>query len=101
MTDPVRLLRAWRALLAEHGITTGALLRTVNRHGQLGGAMSDAAVNGVAHRAGLPNTERYSARCLPAGGDDGLQGRRGRVAICAAQQVGAEQPGCPIIHPQR
>ena len=37
-TCPVRLVRRWRALLADHGITTGPLLRRVDRHGHIVGA---------------------------------------------------------------
>ncbi len=71
-TDPVRLVRAWRARLAEHGITSGQLLRSVTRHGRIGPSLSTDAVSDVvrtaAERAGLPEAERYSAHSLRAGG---------------------------------
>ena len=71
-TDPVRLVRAWRALLATHGITTGPLLRSVDRHGHLGASLSGDGlaylVRDAVHRAGLPEPQRYSAHSLRAGG---------------------------------
>lgn len=36
-TCPVRLTRAWLALLASRGITSGPLFRRVDRHGRMGG----------------------------------------------------------------
>jgi site-specific recombinase XerD len=99
MTDAVRLVRAWRALLAEHGITSGALLRTVNRHGNLGGAMSDAAVNEVvqrlARRAGLPNAERYSAHSLRAGGATAAY--KNGAGVSAIAQHGRWSPNSPVV----
>jgi site-specific recombinase XerD len=72
LTDPVRLVRDWRALLEQHGITDGPLLRTVDRHGRIGGAMSGHAINErvrlLATRAHLPNPERFTAHSLRAGG---------------------------------
>jgi site-specific recombinase XerD len=35
-TCPVRTIRAWLAALAEHGVTSGALFRRIDKHGQLG-----------------------------------------------------------------
>lgn len=37
LTCPVRLTRAWLALLADHGIESGPLLRIIDRHGRIGG----------------------------------------------------------------
>ncbi|MEU3455603.1 site-specific integrase [Micromonospora sp. NPDC006766] len=37
-TCPVRTVRAWLAALAEHGVTSGALFRRIDKHGQLGRA---------------------------------------------------------------
>ncbi|MCK9897714.1 hypothetical protein [Frankia sp. AgB32] len=34
LTCPVRLVRTWRALLAERGHTTGRVLRSIDRHGR-------------------------------------------------------------------
>jgi integrase len=36
-TCPVRLVRAWTTILIERGITTGPLLRRIDRHGIIGG----------------------------------------------------------------
>jgi hypothetical protein len=51
-TDPVRLLRAWRALLAEHGIASGRLLRSATRHDRLG----------ASRRRCRPSVRRQGAR---------------------------------------
>lgn len=37
-TCPVRTTRAWLAALAERGVTSGALYRRIDKHGQLGRA---------------------------------------------------------------
>lgn len=47
LTCPVRLTRAWLALLTSRGITSGPLLRRVDRHGHIGGEPGiDAAGTG-------------------------------------------------------
>jgi len=72
-TDPVRVVRAWLATLAELGVTDGPLLRRINRWGQLqGGALSGAAVNEAVQRlataAGLEGAADFTAHGLRAGG---------------------------------
>lgn len=71
-TDPVRVLRAWLAALAEHGVDEGRLLRSVNRWGHLADSISEDGINkavrAAAERAGLPNPGTYSAHSLRAGG---------------------------------
>jgi integrase len=71
-TDPVRVVRAWLAALAGHGVTDGPLLRRINRWGQLQpGGMSGAAVNEAVQRlaaaAGLANAVDFTAHGLRAG----------------------------------
>lgn len=70
--DPVRLVREWKTLLAERGITTGPLLRSITRHDTIGGGIRPAAVNEIvrrlAHRARLDNADDYTAHSLRAGG---------------------------------
>jgi integrase len=44
-TCPVRTVRAWTALLSARGITSGPLLRRVDRHGRIGGE-PDAPISG-------------------------------------------------------
>ncbi|WP_261554063.1 tyrosine-type recombinase/integrase [Frankia tisae] len=72
-TCPVRAVRAWRALLAEHGITSGPLLRAVTRQGRvsdrrMSGDGINRAVRAAAVRADLPGADRYSAHSLRSGG---------------------------------
>lgn len=61
-TDPVRVVRAYKAALAERGITTGRLLRAINQWDQIThDTMSGDAINEM--------VQRRAARALP---DDGL-----------------------------
>jgi integrase len=72
-TDPVRVVRAWINALADLGVTTGPLLRRINRWGQLQpDGMSGAAVNEAVQRlaaaAGLDGAADFTAHGLRAGG---------------------------------
>lgn len=72
-TDPVRVIQAWLTALAENGVTSGPLLRRINRWGQLRpGGLSGAAVNDAVRRlavaAGLSNAPEFTAHGLRAGG---------------------------------
>ncbi len=71
-SDPVRVLAAYRAGLAAQGITSGPLLRSVNRWGKASGSISEEGINlavkAMARRAELPNAQGYSAHSLRAGG---------------------------------
>jgi integrase len=63
---PVAALRAW---LTAAAITSGPILRSVNRHGQVGSALTSHAVDGIiqaaAKAAGL--TTRFTGHSLRAG----------------------------------
>ena len=72
-TDPVRVVRAWLAALAEQDAGGGPLLRRINRWDQLQpGGLSGAAINErvrtLAIQAGLPNAPAFTAHGLRAGG---------------------------------
>ncbi|MGW4505675.1 tyrosine-type recombinase/integrase [Streptomyces sp. NPDC004436] len=71
-TDPVRVVRAWLALLAANGITEGKLLRRVTSWGAIGDGISGDSINQrirrLARQAGLPDADRYTAHGLRAGG---------------------------------
>jgi len=98
-TDPVRLVRAWRARLAEHGITEGRLLRSVTRHGRLGASLSADAVSDLvraaARRAGLPDAGTYSAHSLRAGGATAAY--RGGAPVSTIAAHGRWAPGSPVV----
>lgn len=97
--DPVRLHRAWRAVLAEHGITEGRLLRSVTRHGRIGSSVSADAINDVvrsaAVRAGLPNADGFSAHSLRAGGATSAYRAGAPVSVIA--EHGRWAPGSPVV----
>ncbi|SFO35013.1 Site-specific recombinase XerD [Pseudonocardia ammonioxydans] len=98
-TDPARLVRAWRAMLAEHGHTTGRLLRSVTRHGRIGSSLSADGlgdlVQAAARRAGLPNPGGYSAHSLRAGGATAAYRAGAPVSTIAAH--GRWAPGSPVV----
>ncbi|MFN2494878.1 MAG: site-specific integrase, partial [Pseudonocardiaceae bacterium] len=98
-TDPVRLVRTWWARLAEHGVTSGRLLRSVTRHGRLGARLSAEAVSDLvqaaARRAGLPHADTYSAHSLRAGGATSAYRAGAPVSVIAAH--GRWSPGSPVV----
>ena len=98
-TDLVRLVRAWRARLAQHGITDGRLLRSVTRHGRLGASLSGDAVSDLvraaARRAGLPDAGTYSAHSLRAGGATAAY--RGGAPVSTIAAHGRWAPGSPVV----
>ncbi|WP_337826237.1 site-specific integrase [Pseudonocardia sp. UM4_GMWB1] len=98
-TDPVRLVRAWRAILAEHGHTGGRLLRSVTRHGRIGASLSADGlgdlVQAAARRAGLPNAAGYSAHSLRAGG--ATAAHRAGAAVSTIAAHGRWAPGSPVV----
>jgi len=98
-TDSVRLVRAWRALLAERGITSGPLLRSVTRHGAIGASLSAVGLNNLvreaAERAGLRNASDYSAHSLRAGGATAAYRAGAPVSVIAAH--GRWAPASPVV----
>ena len=80
-TCAVRATRAWIAVLAEHGITSGALYRPIDRHGHIGGEPDTAgrtasrltgkSVGDIVHRravlAKLPGASGYTGHSLRSG----------------------------------
>jgi integrase len=71
--DVTTLLAAWLRLLAEQGITTGPLVRSVNRHGRIGGPLNSGAkdidrlVKRAAVRAGL-DPDGWKGHSMRSGG---------------------------------
>lgn len=49
-TDPVAVLAHWREALASRGLDHGPLLRSIDRHGKVGGALSANAINDIVQR---------------------------------------------------
>lgn len=98
-TDPVRLLAAWRQLLAEQGITSGRLLRGVDRHGRIGESISvdgiNRAVRAAAVRAELPNAETYTAHSLRAGG--ATASYKAGAAVSVIAKHGRWADGSPVV----
>lgn len=99
-TCPVRVVRAWRAALAEHDITGGRLLRSITRHGRIGASLSAKAIRDDivlprAAQAGLENPETYSAHSLRAGGPSAAY--RAGAPVSAITQHGRWADGSPVV----
>ncbi len=99
-TCPVRTVRAWRDRLAEHGITSGPLLRSVDKWGFVGESLSGdgirRAVRATATRAGLPGAEDYSAHSLRAGGATSAAWAGVPTAVIARHGRWSETS--PVVH---
>ncbi|QJY50586.1 tyrosine-type recombinase/integrase [Pseudonocardia broussonetiae] len=97
--DPVRLVRGWTAVLADLGITSGPLLRTVSRTGVVGGALQPQSINSIVRRcvaaAGLPEPDGYSAHSLRAGGL--TSALRAGVPLGVAAAHGRWSPKSPVV----
>ncbi|XVQ15502.1 tyrosine-type recombinase/integrase [Spirillospora sp. CA-255316] len=72
LTDPVTAWREWIKVLSGAGITTGRLLRGVDRHGRIGAQITGDAINRrirhLAVTAQVPGAATYTAHSLRAGG---------------------------------
>ncbi|WP_370380646.1 tyrosine-type recombinase/integrase [Catenulispora sp. GAS73] len=99
-TDPVRVVRAWLATLAEKGITEGRLVRSVDRWGNPRNAISEnginAAVRAAAVRAELPKAETYSAHSLRAGGATAAY--KGGAPVSQIARHGRWAENSPVVH---
>uniref|UniRef100_UPI003F49A006 tyrosine-type recombinase/integrase n=1 Tax=Streptosporangium sp. CA-235898 TaxID=3240073 RepID=UPI003F49A006 len=110
-TCPVRVLNAWLAKLAEHGITSGALLRPVDRYDNIGGVpgprggrgqgdrVTGHGINFIVKRAAvlasLPKANDYSAHGLRAGGATSSAKSGKGLAVIARHGRWAE--GSPVV----
>jgi integrase len=108
-TCPVRATRAWTGLLAGRGITRGALLRPIDRHGHIGteeGAaghprirLTGRAVAEIVRRralmAGLPDSGGYRGHSLRAGGASSAYESGAPVAGIAGH--GGWAPDSPVV----
>ncbi|MEV7011922.1 tyrosine-type recombinase/integrase [Streptosporangium sp. NPDC051022] len=109
-TCPVRVVQAWIAALAEYGVTSGPLLRGVDRHGRLTGTTGAAGkavtrmsghglnllVRRAAVRAGLPNAETFSAHSLRAGG--ATAAAKAGAPVSAIARHGRWSEKSPVVH---
>jgi site-specific recombinase XerD len=97
---PVRTFQAWRDLLAAQGVTTGPLLRRVDRWGHCGEALSGGGVRWIvrtlAERADLPGDLSFSPHSLRAGGATAAARAGAPVSSIAGQ--GGWSPRSPVVH---
>ena len=98
-TDPVRLLARWRAVLAEQGVTSGRLLRSMTRHGRIGERLSPAAINDIVQRAAaraeLPHAADYTAHSLRTGG--ATSAYRAGAPVSSIARHGRWAPNSPVV----
>lgn len=96
-TDPARVWMTWVETLADRGITTGALLRSIAQNGQIGARITGDGINDVvkaaAKRAGL--TGSYTAHSLRAGGATAAY-RAGSV-VSAIAEHGRWAKNSPVV----
>lgn len=96
-TDPARVWAAWTETLAEQGITTGALLRSINQRGHIGVRITGDGINDVvraaAQRAGL--TGSYTAHSLRAGGATAAY--RGGAVVSSIAEHGRWAKNSPVV----
>ncbi|PRX91940.1 tyrosine-type recombinase/integrase [Allonocardiopsis opalescens] len=99
LTDPVQAWRDWINLLAAAGITSGRLLRSVDRHGRIGDGLGGEAVNRTVRRlavaAGVPSADRYTAHSLRAGGATVAYAAGVPVSVIARH--GRWDPKSPVV----
>jgi site-specific recombinase XerD len=99
-TCPVRCVRAWLARLAGHGVASGPLLRSVDRHGRIGGGLSGGGVRHVvktaAAKAGLPGAEDFSPHSLRAGG--ATAAAKAGVPTATIARHGRWSETSPVVH---
>ncbi|MFI6503873.1 tyrosine-type recombinase/integrase [Nonomuraea typhae] len=110
-TCPVRVAHAWLAVLAEHGITTGALFHPVDRHGRIGdhnrttagrgrrARLSPQAINLIVKRAAtaacLEHADTYTAHGLRAGG--ATSAAKAGAPMSAITRHGRWADGSPVV----
>lgn len=99
LTDPVAVWRDWLAAMAAHGITSGRLLRSINRHGHIGSSLHGNSVNAIVRRlavaADVPNAENYTAHSLRAGGATVAYAAGVPVSVIAKH--GRWKEGSPVV----
>lgn len=99
-TDPVRVVRAYKAALAERGITTGRLLRAINQWDQITHeTMSGDAINEMVQRRAaraLPNDKlTYTAHGFRAGGAG--EAYKNKAPLSAIRNQGRWAEGSPQV----
>lgn len=96
-TDPGRVWQTWVATLAEHGITTGLLLRSITQKGRIGDSITGDGINDVirriAQRAGL--TGSYTAHSLRSGGATAAY--RGGAVVSSIAEHGRWAKNSPVV----
>jgi integrase len=101
LTDPVAALTDWLTVLADtdESEPAGRLLRRIDRHDNLGAALSGDAINTrirhLAVRAGVPNAENYTAHSLRAGGATVAYAAGVPVSVIAAH--GRWEKDSPVV----
>lgn len=97
-TDPVRVIREWRAVLAQRGITSGKLLRSVRGY-QIGPEINPRVlwkiVKRIAVRAKIPNAQAFSTHSLRAGG--ATSAYKAGVPVAVIAEHGRWAPNSPVV----
>lgn len=106
-TCAVRAVEAWRAILAERGITSGAAFRPIDRHGRIGGQEGTAgrsavrltgrSASDIVHRRGVlaGKAESYTFHGLRSGAATSAYAAGVPVSVIAAH--GRWSPTSPVV----
>lgn len=108
-TCPIRAIRAWIGVLAEAGITEGALFRPVDRHGRIGGTPLASGrrtdrltghsvseiIRSAARRAKLPEPDKYTGHSMRSGAPTSAYAAGAPVSAIA--EVGRWSPRSPVV----
>lgn len=99
LTDPVEVWRSWVDFLAARSVMSGRLLRSVDRHSNVGESISEDGINKVVRElavtAGVPNAESFTAHSLRAGGATVAYAAGVPVSVIARH--GRWQQGSPVV----
>lgn len=100
-SDPVRVVQAYLVALARQGVTSGPLLRRINRWDHLqDGGMSGAAINErvqtLAAAAGVEGAELFTAHGLRAGGP--TEAAKNKVPVAFIAEHGRWSARSPQVH---
>jgi integrase len=106
-TCAVRAVKAWRAILAERGITSGAAFRPLDRHGRIGGQegaagrtavrLTGRSASDIVHRRGVlaGKAESYTFHGLRSGAATSAYAAGVPVSVIAAH--GRWSPTSPVV----
>jgi site-specific recombinase XerD len=91
---PVRLVRSWRAELADRGIVEGPLFRAVDRHGNVAGEVAHAGRSSSGLRMSGSGVAKILQRAAQAAGlEENISPHSLRGSVCDGEGLGCGKRG--------